>query len=540
MDAIETKPHGSVLFDALADGALLLDLSFHVTYANRAFVQMTGYGVDALAGQTISKVAATLLEHEVAKWFLSRLELIRKDQIPELDPVVICAKDGRRIPVACCAGFVRDGDKGAIVLVLRDISDARKTEQDLRNANVLLSKALTDLKRTQERVIQSERLNAVGQMASGIAHDFNNLLMPILGFSEILIKRPQIMDDKVEAVSMLNDIHAAAKDATEIIRRLRDFYRQPEPTGWARVDLNKVAESVVVLTQPRWRGVARSRGICIDIQQKLQDIPHVQANESQVREALTNLMLNAIDAMTKAGMITISTRSDEHWATVTVEDTGEGMSLDVQRKVFEPFFTTKGVNGTGMGLAVTYGIVRQHGGKVEFRSELGKGTSFDLHFALKRNGGSESDKVEKGKIHSAALRVLCVDDDPWSRDVMNHFLSAEGHSVVVAESGTAGVAAFKKDQFDLVILDRAMPDMSGDDVAKIIKKVQPDIAVLLVTGFGEIMRNAGESPEGVDAILSKPVSLEDLNRAIAQVMEKQRKSRAIDETCLPSAVRSTD
>ena len=326
------------------------------------------------------------------------------------------------------------------------------------------------------------------------------------------------MDDREEALSMLRDIHSAAKDAAETIRRLRDFYRQPEDTGRIPVSLNQIAESVVSLTQPRWRGVARSRGITIDIQQKLEEIPSISAHESQVREVLTNLMLNAIDALPKGGTITISTGADRDWARISIADTGEGMAADVKRRVFEPFFTTKGAHGTGMGLAVAHGIVRQHNGRIEFRSEPGQGTAFDLYFPLKHEGQAISDPAKKIRVHPDILRVLCIDDEQWSRDVMKRLLSYAGHTVVLAGSGSEGLREFGKGQFDLVIVDRAMPDMSGDVVAMRIKSMQPDMPILLITGFGEIMKDTGESPAGVDAILSKPISHEELHEAIAKLM----------------------
>lgn len=521
MDSAERDQHCAAMADALSDALLLLDMSCRVIRVNRTFVSITGYEEKVMVGKDMAEVSRLIFEPEVSAWFSTKMDMARNGQVPDIEPVVIVAKDGRKIPATCSVGFARDsrGTPISVVVALEDISESRKIEQELRNANVLLSKALTDLKRTQQQIIRSERLNAVGQMASGIAHDFNNSLMPILGFSELLLKRPQIMDDREETISMLRDIHAAAKDAAETIRRLRDFYRQPDDAGKVQVDLNRVAESVVALTQPRWRGVARSRGITIDIQQKLGEIPRVVVNESQVREALTNLLLNAIDALPNGGAITISTACDGNWVKISITDTGVGMSDEVKHRLFEPFFTTKGVHGTGMGLAVTHGIVRQHGGRIEFRSEPGAGTTFDIYFPLMRECEHAAEHVEKRKPHPDVLRILCVDDEQWSRDVMKRFLNYGGHTVVLAESGTEGLKEFSRGQFDLVIVDRAMPDMSGDVVAAAVKSAKPDMPVLLVTGFGELMKDTGETPAGVDSILSKPVSHEELLEAIAKLMD---------------------
>ncbi len=521
MESIPGGSHCAAVENALSDALLLLDMSCRVTRVNDAFTKMTGYDPEAVINMDVADLARLIFEPEISGWFVAKMDLARKGQASCAEPAIVVSKDGQKIPSMCSVDFASDGQgkPEAVVVVLEDVSESRKVEQELRNANVLLSKALTDLKRTQQQVIHSERLNAVGQMASGIAHDFNNSLMPILGFSELLLKRPQMLDDREETLSMLKDIHAAAKDAAATIRRLRDFYRQPEDSGWTPVDLNKMAESVVALTQPKWRGVARSRGISIDIRLKLGEIPKVSVNESQMREALTNLMLNAIDALPKGGIITIETGVDREWVRISIADNGIGMSDEVQLRVFEPFFTTKGGQGTGMGLAVTHGIVRQHGGRIEFRSRLENGTTFDLYFPLSREAERKVAPSERPGSHLDLLRVLCIDDEQWSREVMKRFFTYNGHSVVLADSGASGLEEFSKGHFDLVIVDRAMPDMSGDVVAAAVKKARPNTPVLLVTGFGEIMKDTGETPEGVDAILSKPVGQEELSEAVSRLMD---------------------
>ena len=237
-----------------------------------------------------------------------------------------------------------------------------------------------------------------------------------------------------------------------------------------------------------------------------------------MREALTNLVLNAIDAVPQGGTITIRTECDAKWVTVVIGDTGIGMTEDVKKHVFEPFFTTKGNRGTGMGLAVTHGIIRAQGGLIAFKSESGKGTVFEIHFPRRHAEAGEVVPAAKARENLGPISVLIVDDEQWSREVMRRFLMSEGHSVAMAESGATGLAAFRKEKFDLVICDWAMPDMSGEQVAMTIKKMRPDVPILLVTGFGEIMKDSGEEPEYVDGILSKPVTLEDLRECVAKLM----------------------
>lgn len=394
----------------------------------------------------------------------------------------------------------------------------KRTEQDLRDANMRLSDALTQLKRMQQQIIQHQRLSALGQMASGIAHDFNNALMPILGFSEALLTAPEILDDREEAISMLKDIHAAAKDATQAVRRLRDFYRPPDGDKYVSVNLNKLVETAIELTRPKWREEMAAQGFAIEVTKELSKVPSVNGNESQLREAFTNVILNSVDAMPEGGTITVRSRADRKWVTVEVADTGMGMNEEVRYRCFEPFFSTKGVHGMGMGLALVYGIIRQHGGTVEVQSEPDKGTS--VMFRLPQQAAAPEEKaVEMAPLEALPpLHVLVIDDDPWSCEFVRRFLTAEKHSVEIAGTGKDGLEKFQKGTFDLVFTDRAMQDMSGDQVAAAIKETGRETPIILLTGFGDIMKEIGELPPGVDIILSKPVTEQELREAVVKVV----------------------
>ena len=414
--------------------------------------------------------------------------------------------------------FDPEGNITAVQTTLEDVTERKRIEQELREANTRLSAALAELKRTQLRVIEHERLSAIGQMASGIAHNFNNALMPILGFSDLLIENPQMLADTEDTIRMLTDIRTAAQDAAEAVRRLRDFYKPPEEDERTSVDLNGVVNTALALTQPKWKEEAAARDIAFEIRQELHPVPHVTGIESQLREVVANLILNALDAMPDGGVLTIRSSADDIWVTLEVIDTGIGMSPEIKRQCFEPFFSTKESTGTGMGLSLAYGIIRQHGGAISIDSTPGEGTTFAVRLP---HGPSEQDaegKTVRKAPNVKPLRILVIDDEIWSRELLTRYLQSDGHTLELASTGGEGVDKFNEGDFDLVLTDRAMPDMSGDKVAAEIKQSDPDIPVLMLTGFGDIMRSSGEYPPGVDDVIAKPITRDELRAVIAATM----------------------
>ena len=238
------------------------------------------------------------------------------------------------------------------------VKEREQAEGDLRVANERLEGTLADLKDSQEQVVHQARMQALGQMASGVAHDFNNALSPIVAYTDLMISVPETLDNKEEVTEYLQTMNTAAEDAAGVVKRLREFYRKPEATvNLEDIDLSQVVTQVIALTQPRWRDQAQSKGITIEIETDLQEVPTVAANESELREVLTNLVLNATDAMPEGGTLTLRTRRNAEQAILEVNDTGVGMSEEVRKRCMEPFFTTKGEQGTGLGLAMGYGII---------------------------------------------------------------------------------------------------------------------------------------------------------------------------------------
>jgi nitrogen fixation negative regulator NifL len=411
-----------------------------------------------------------------------------------------------------------DGSPMGFVGSIEDITDRKRADDDLRQSNNRLRDALKDLKAAQGRAIQQQRLRALGTMASGIAHDFNNALTAILGFSELLTHRPEYLADKERTLRYLQMINTAAQDAGNVVNRLREFYRQREEGEvFAPVDLNQLVEQAVALTQPKWKNQAEARGLSIHVATELGEVPPVVGNAADLREALTNLILNAVDAMPKGGTITLRTRSDGSRVTLRVADTGMGMTEEVRRRCLEPFFTTKGDHGTGLGLSMVYGILQRHGGTVDIQTTLGKGTTFILSLPSRAEAPAASTAdPTPGQIQP--LRILLVDDQETVRHILREYLARDGHAVQTADNGREGFEKFQGAEFDVVLLDRAMPGMSGDQVAAAIKQLKPEMPVILLTGFGSMMQAAGETPPGIDLVLGKPVTIAGLRTALAKVV----------------------
>ncbi len=391
-------------------------------------------------------------------------------------------------------------------------------EDQVRERTARLEEALNELRSTQEHIVKQERLRALGMMAGGIAHDFNNALTMMLGYGELLLPWIQ-QNGSPREQTYLNHIVSAAQDATHVVSRLREFYRPAENNEIRLpVDLNEIATQVVALTAPKWKNRSRADGVQIEVQTDLRDTPLVAANAAELREVLTNLIFNAVDAMPGGGLVTIATMPLDDGVALTVTDTGKGMTEDERERCLEPFFTTKGEGGTGLGLAVVYGIIQRHGGTIEIASEKGVGTTFAIHLPATTEERCVATPITLRV--DRTLRVLVVDDQEIICELIAEHLATDGHTTVSAARGHEALEIFRTGAFDLVITDQSMPMMNGVQLATAIKAISPETPVVLLTGFGEEILAVGAHPTGVDLVIGKPVSHADLRRAIFQAMER--------------------
>ena len=408
----------------------------------------------------------------------------------------------------------------ALVATVRDVTARNAAARELREASARLARALAELKAAEERDVRQERLRALGTMASGIAHDFNNSLACILGFSELFLANPARLADRETALRHIRLIHTAARDAGRVVDRLREFYRhRAGGEGRAPVDLDRVVTDAVRLTQPRWEAEQQARGVTVEVETRLGRVPEVLGDAAELREALTNLLFNAVDAMPDGGRIVVETSTEGREVVLAVRDTGVGMSEAVRSRCFEPFFTTKGARGTGLGLSMVYGVVQRHDGHVDVASAPARGTTFTLRFPVP---GATTRPVAPAPAPVSATparrRVLLVDDDDRVRGVIGEYLRLDGHDVREAADGATALRWVEAEPFDVVVTDRAMPGMNGDALALHVKALRPRLPILMLTGFGSMMEAAGECPSGVDLVVSKPVTVETLRTSIARLV----------------------
>jgi signal transduction histidine kinase/ActR/RegA family two-component response regulator/HAMP domain-containing protein len=397
-----------------------------------------------------------------------------------------------------------------------------------------LETAYNELRRSQQTIMQQERLKALGQMASGIAHDVNNALSPVVGFTDLLLRTEGSLSNNGKRY--LQHVRTAGEDIAHIVARLREFYRRrDEHEPLLELNINHVVEQVVDMTRPRWRDIPQSNGVTVEVVTELApNLPELVGIESEVREAVTNLVINAVDALPNGGRITVRSRltrgdvhqkSDQYLTHVVIEvsDTGTGMTEETRKRCLEPFFSTKGKRGTGLGLAMVYGVMQRHEGNIEIESELGKGTTFRLVFPVR----SATPTISTSSGHSPAtpLNVLCVDDEPLLRELLKEMLERDGHAVTASDSGETALAAFRQARgsgrpFDVVITDLGMPYMDGRQLTQALKQESPDTPVVMLTGWGAFMKEDGSAPGQIDALLSKPPRSNEIRETLARVVSQ--------------------
>jgi CheY-like chemotaxis protein len=381
--------------------------------------------------------------------------------------------------------------------------------------------------------MQQERLRALGQMASGIAHDINNAISPVALYTESLLEREPNLSER--ARDYLTTIQRAIEDVAGTVAGMREFYRQREPQlVLAPIDLNLMVQQVIDLTRARWSDLPQQRGLMIKLQTELMpDLPNVMGAQGEIRDSLTNLVFNAVDAMPEGGTLTLRSRvvssgqtQNEHepakYVRLEVWDTGVGMDEETRRRCLEPFYTTKGERGTGLGLAMVYGMVERHSAEIEIESEPGKGTAVCLIFPVSAPIVDSASHTAAPQTPTQGLPLLLVDDDPLLIKSLRDILESDGHHITAADGGQAGIDAFAAAQgngeaFAAVITDLGMPYVDGRKVAAAVKAASPSTPVIMLTGWGQRLIAEHDVPPHVDRVLSKPPKLQELRATLAEL-----------------------
>jgi signal transduction histidine kinase/CheY-like chemotaxis protein len=398
----------------------------------------------------------------------------------------------------------------------------------IENARLVesLQCAYEDLKETQDQLVASERLHALGEMASGVAHDFNNVLGVILGRAQLLLMRAS--DPTV--VKGLKVIEQAASDGASTVKRIQNFTRLSAPSEATSVDVNAVARDAAEFARSRGGSEALS-GVSLVLD--LRATRPVLANAAELREVLVNLVNNAVDACPDGGEITIRTASAEDRVLITVSDTGTGMSPEIMEKIFHPFFTTKGWRGTGLGLAVSQGIVARYHGSLTVESVVGQGSAFTMTLpALPAGSVSGPDDASRSHEHkgdgptrSDPGTILVVDDDNAVAEVLVDSLRGAGHTVHVACSAAEALDLFDPQSIDVVFTDLGMPGTDGWALTDALRSRDEDVVVIVVSGWGLQFSQETELKYRLFALLSKPLAVDDAVRVADAALRERRVRR---------------
>lgn len=363
---------------------------------------------------------------------------------------------------------------------------------------------------------QRHRLESLGRMTMGIVHDVNNLLSTVIGYTELMktekidLTNPGYFDEHIRMIEQ------AAFDGAGLVARIQQYIRQEKHTRYESIDLNTLLNDCISLTRPYWFNEPRRQGIAIQTVVEEKTIPQIMGSATELREVFVNLILNAVQAMPHGGSIRLRTSHEKgRGVVVQVSDTGTGMSERVRRRIFEPLFTTKGDQGTGMGLAVSYGIIKEHEGSITVESQPGKGTTFELVLPVATSTAPD-EPLATCQAPEKKARVLVVDDDPKVRSVLVKLLHLKGHAIDEVSSGMKALDILAAKTFDIVFTDHGMPEMNGRRLAAEIRMRYPDLPIVMVSGDTEIHEN----DPNIDCTLAKPFKLDTLQETIQKLVRQ--------------------
>jgi len=474
-----------------------LDTSGKITSINQAVSSLLGYTVEE--GQRMR--LADLLAPDYRDSLTERLTRLSSGPVAEAWEVIAIAKDGRRVHLELKSRLIpaHNGHPAGIEGIARDITDRRVLEDHVR---------------------QAQKMEAIGVLAGGIAHDFNNLLTGILGYAYLLQSDAEIAEKHSEAIDV---ILRSAERAAQLTTQLLGFARRDKIQN-TPVDVHNTIRDLVALLQ---RTIDKKVRITTLLRA---EHAFVMGDPGQLYQLMLNLCLNARDAMPSGGELTIQTRSSKDQLVITVADTGTGIAPEIRDRIFEPFFTTKAPDkGTGMGLAVVYGIVRSHGGLVTLESEIGKGSTFHTTLPLSATMG-DGVSTKPVKARSGRGRILVIDDEEIVRQVLSRMLRSLGYEVHTAGDSVQAVEYYRENfsAIDAVILDMVMPRMNGRDCYLALHGINPEIRAVLSSGYSqddeaaELLREAGLE------FLQKPYQLDQLATAVRKALGKQAASTGTD------------
>ena len=513
----ESESRYSALFNGITDAVFV----HHITEdgapgkiidVNHVACNMLGYTKDELIGMEVGDIddpESTVDVHHLVENL--------KDGRNALFEQVHVAKDGRRIPVEIHSQTFEYKDRLAILSTVRDITDRKLAEQEK--------------KKLEEQLQQAQKMEAIGTLAGGIAHDFNNILGIILGNTELAL------DDVPEwnpACYNLKEVRTASIRAKDVVRQLMSFARKTE--------LDKKPTNITPIVKESLKMLRATIPTSIDIRQHISDdVDTILADSTQINQVLINLCTNAHHAMPEGGIIDVTlenTLIDESHTTgrpdmapgkyvhLIVSDTGHGIPEENFDQIFDPYFTTKDVGkGSGMGLAVVHGIVKDHGAIIKVESEIGKGTIFDIFFPAVEQEAIVDIATDE-ELPTGNEKILFVDDENSIVKLGRQRFERLGYKVEATTDPTEALTLFqsKPDYFDLVITDMTMPDMTGDKLAEKLLGIRSDIPIILCTGFSEKIDESRAKAMGIADYIEKPFGKRDFAFKVRKVLNEAKRS----------------
>ena len=378
-------------------------------------------------------------------------------------------------------------------------------------------KQIMKRKKMEDALLQSEKLKSIGTITAGISHEFNNILAIISGNVQ-LMKRSY--KDHEELVNALDIIMKAINNGAEISNKMYKFAKtEVDNKEYVTNDLCDLIKQSIEFTMLRWKNMAQANGVNYHIEiESIRGISEVRCNSTEIREAFVNIINNALDAMPAGGRISFSTWNKDGSVFASVSDNGKGMTDDVRKKVFDPFFTTRRPEGTGLGMSIVYSILSRHNGKIEVKSEIGKGSTFTLQLPIVTRADSTRaiPKTEQ-ESKSNGLHILVVDDEESICDILEKFLSSNGHMVRTVDNGAEAIILAGVSNYDLVLCDMVMPDVFGYDVIKALNELEKRPKIGIITGWGEKLKPIEDENYKVDFILKKPFDFIEMTRLINNI-----------------------
>ena len=498
--AVESSPNGMVMVDS--QGGIIL--------VNRAVERMFGFRREELLGKQIEMLVPERFRSRHPSDRGGFFAAPRERAMGAGRDLFGLRKDGTEIPVEIGLNPI-DTDEGVFVLgSIVDISARKKAE--------------TENRELEDQLRQSQKLEAVGTLAGGIAHDFRNILNGIIGFGELL--REQLPGD--QGAEDLGELLGYANRGKDLVERILTFSRRQEPTRQPMPLKPAVAEAIKLLraTLP----------VSVDIELTLGEVPRVLADTTSVHQVVTNLGTNAAHAMPKGGRLAITLEPffvrdsyaranpelrEGEYAVLTIQDSGHGMDPATRARVFEPFFTTKPPgSGTGLGLAMVHGIMKEHEGAVLLTSEVGKGTTVRCFFPALHEDSLALAEADAAVPRGQGQHVLYVDDEPGLARVGERRLALLGYRVSIANDGKSALAKFLADpsSVEVVVTDFTMPEMNGLDLARELSRVRPGIPIIMTTGYIDEFPPDAMAEAGVRRLVMKPISMQELARVVADVL----------------------